>query len=104
MSVWTRSLAIGLFLSWVQGASAANGASTAKASPHTVPKTWDDALLATLEIPVASLGAGKKKHVPSEYYYRVPIRPVYKTYPVYAPGRDPKGYKEWLKKQEPKIV
>lgn len=72
--------------------------------PSGVPKTWDDALLASLEIPVATLGAGKKKHVSAEYYYRVPIRPIYKTYPVYAIGREPAGYQEWLKQQPPAIV
>ena len=68
-----------------------------------IPTTWDAAALATLEVshpdprysPVA---------VPVEYYYRVPVRPVYKTYPVYAPGREPEHYLEWLRKQEPHVT
>jgi hypothetical protein len=42
--------------------------------------------------------------VPVEYYYRVPVRPVYKSYPVYAPGREPAHYLEWLEKQEPEVI
>ena len=68
-----------------------------------VPKTWDDAAMASVEIPL-SYRAGSPKHVPAEYYYRIPVRPIYKQYPVYAPGREPKGYWEWLQKQEPIVV
>lgn len=68
-----------------------------------MPKTWDDAEMATLEIPLA-YPAGSPKHVPSDYYYRIPVRTIYKQYPVYAPGREPKGYWEWLQKQEPVVL
>ena len=68
-----------------------------------IPKTWDAGALASLEVshpdprysPVA---------VPVEYYYHVPVRPVYKTYPVYAPGREPAHYIEWLREQEPQVT
>ena len=68
-----------------------------------VPKTWDDAAMTSLEIPL-SYPAGSPKHVPGEYYYRIPVRPIYKQYPVYAPGREPKGYWQWLQKQEPVVL
>lgn len=68
-----------------------------------VPKTWDDAAMQTLEIPLAN-PAGSPKHAPAEYYYRIPVRPIYKQYPVYAPGREPAGYWDWLQKQEPVIL
>ncbi|MBK9706135.1 MAG: hypothetical protein IPO77_03755 [Acidobacteria bacterium] len=29
---------------------------------------------------------------------------IYKSYPIYAPGKEPPGYLEWLKKQEPQII
>ncbi|WP_433967100.1 hypothetical protein [Tunturiibacter gelidiferens] len=32
------------------------------------------------------------------------MRPIYKQYPVYAPGREPAGYMEWLKQQEPIVL
>src|SRR5262249_26931677 len=34
----------------------------------------------------------------------VPVKPIYKSYPVYAPGREPAGYLEWLEQLEPVIL
>jgi hypothetical protein len=68
-----------------------------------IPKTWDDAAVATLEIPLADPKASPI-HVSADYYYRIPERPIYQSYPVYAPGQEPAGYQEWLKQQEPKIA
>jgi UPF0288 family protein (methanogenesis marker protein 3) len=36
--------------------------------------------------------------------YRIPVRPVYKTYPVYHPAREPVGYWSWLQQQERQVV
>src|SRR5262249_46472942 len=36
--------------------------------------------------------------------YRMPVRPIYKSYPIYAPGKEPRGYFERLKQLEPEIV
>ncbi len=49
-------------------------------------------------------GSPRGKHVSADYYYRIPVRPTYKSYPVYAPGHEPPGYMDWLKQQEPQIV
>jgi hypothetical protein len=68
-----------------------------------IPKTWDAAALASLEVPHPAPRFSPVA-VPVEYYYRVPVRPVYKTYPVYAPGREPSHYIEWLEKQEPQLT
>jgi hypothetical protein len=69
----------------------------------TIPKTWDDEAMATLEVPLAN-PIGSPKHVSADYYYRIPVRPIYKSYPVYAPGHEPPGYMEWLKQREPVVV
>jgi hypothetical protein len=37
-------------------------------------------------------------------YNQLPTRVIYKSYPVYHPDREPKGYMEWLKQQEPEIL
>jgi hypothetical protein len=71
-------------------------------APH-IPKTWDDPEMANHEVPLA-YPAGSPKHVSSDYYYRIPVRPIYKSYKVYAPGREPAGYIEWLKHLEPVIL
>jgi hypothetical protein len=68
-----------------------------------IPKTWDDAAMATLEVPVAN-PIGSPKHVSADYYYKIPVRPIYRSYPVYAPGHEPPGYMDWLKQQEPEII
>jgi hypothetical protein len=68
-----------------------------------VPRTWNDAEIARHEIPLADPVASPK-HVSADYYYRIPVRPIYKGYPVYAPGHEPSGYMDWLKQQEPVII
>jgi hypothetical protein len=69
----------------------------------TIPRTWDDAAIATLEVPLAD-PVGSPKHVSAAYYYKMPVRPIYKEYPIYAPDDEPPGYMEWLKRQEPVIL
>jgi hypothetical protein len=68
-----------------------------------IPKTWDDAAMATIEVPLANAIASAK-HVSADYYYKIPVRPIYKMYPIYAPDREPKGYMDWLRQQEPVII
>src|SRR5262245_18252837 len=65
-----------------------------------IPKTWDEEALATLELPLPNTDASLK-YISVDYYYKMPVLPVYKTYPVYRVDREPKGYMEWLAKQEP---
>jgi hypothetical protein len=69
----------------------------------TIPKTWDDQALASLELPPAD-PAISRVHISADYYYRIPVRPIFKSYTVYAPGKEPPGYDEWLKQQEPETV
>ena len=67
------------------------------------PATWDDKAMNGVEVPLAN-PIGSPKHVSADYYYRIPVRPVYQQYPVYAPGREPAGYLEELKRKEPVII
>src|SRR6185369_13270508 len=68
-----------------------------------IPRTWDDDAMAKLEVPLAN-PIGSPKHASSDYYYRIPVAPIYKNYPVYVPGREPAGYFEWLTQQAPEVV
>lgn len=68
-----------------------------------IPKTWDGQGVAALEVPLAN-PAYSPVHVTSDYYYRMPARTIYKSYPIFAPGKGPAGYLDWLKEQEPEIV
>src|SRR5260221_4275606 len=69
----------------------------------TIPKTWDNEAVAALELPLAN-AAFSPVHVTSDYYYRMIARPIYKSYPIYAPDKEPPGYQDWLKLREPEIV
>ena len=71
--------------------------------PPPVPKVWDDEAMASLDLPLAG-GKVKLTHGLAADYYRVPARTIYKSYPVYAPGKEPPGYFEWLKQQEPEVA
>jgi len=79
------------------------GIAAAQTFEPTVPRTFDDQAMANVEIPLAVPDASPKQ-IPSKYYYGIPIRPVYKSYPVYHPSKEPAGYFEWLKKQEPYVA
>ena len=37
-------------------------------------------------------------------YYALKVRPIYRSYPVHAPGREPAGYRESLLRKEPEII
>jgi hypothetical protein len=88
---------------WSAGILVAAGGLAAAQGPPAIPRTWDDDEIARHEVPLAVPGASPK-HVTSDFYYRIPVRPIYKSYPVYAVGREPAGYFEWLKQQEPVVV
>jgi len=68
-----------------------------------IPRTWDDDAIRSLQIPLAD-PAASPKHITSEYYYRIPVRQIYKSYPVYRPDKEPAGYFDSLKTQNPEIV
>lgn len=68
-----------------------------------IPRTWDEASLATLDLPNAALDA-RPAHLPAAVYYALPAHTIYQGYPVYAPGREPAGYMKWMKKQTPRVL
>lgn len=69
----------------------------------TIPKTWDDVAMASVELPLATRGMTPVK-VSADFYYRIPVMKIYKSYPVYAPGKEPPDYIEFLRQQDPQIV
>ncbi|MFB3923026.1 MAG: hypothetical protein ACE145_14980 [Terriglobia bacterium] len=66
-----------------------------------IPQTWDD--LRSFDVPLADR-AHSPEEVSWDYYYRVPWRAIYRSYPVYAPGHEPPGYFESLRQQEPEVI
>jgi len=65
----------------------------------TVPKLWDEELLAHWATPVAGVNAMPSFRSPAEYY-AAPVDDT-RTYPVYHPDREPPGYLEGLARQGP---
>ncbi|HKA01333.1 MAG TPA: hypothetical protein VKE70_32690 [Candidatus Solibacter sp.] len=69
----------------------------------SIPRTWDDAAIESIELPLPA-SEYSPVHVRAEFYYQIPVRPIYKSYPIYAPGKEPSGYFEWMLQQEPEIA
>ncbi len=71
---------------------------TAKTSPLLgAPKIWDAKQLATWATPIAGVNATPNFYSEADYY-AAPLDNL-RTYPVYHPDFEPKGYREGLKKQ-----
>lgn len=84
-------------------AGPASAPAVAAAAP-SIPKVWDEAALRSLEVPLARPEASARYLVDADFYYRIPVRRVWKSYPIYHPSKEPAGYMDWLKKQEPEVV
>jgi hypothetical protein len=89
--IWT--IAVALF------ALSGTGAQTKPSVPRTLstPKLWDAKQLATWAVPIAGVNATPTFYSEEEYY-AAPVDNL-RTYPVYHPDREPKGYQAWLKQQ-----
>jgi hypothetical protein len=68
-----------------------------------IPIVWDPPELSQQDVPVA-VPAYSQSAVSADYYYRIPVTLVYKSYPVYAPGRAPGGYMEKLRRLAPELA
>jgi hypothetical protein len=69
----------------------------------SIPRAWDDAELAAWTIPPQAPGVFTV-YIPASRYYKIASPPIYKTYPIYHPAKEPAGYMDWLKQQEPQIA
>src|SRR2546427_5102821 len=90
-----------LVLIWVAGTlfmmisgSTAQTKSGSASQKIVVPKIWDSKQLATWATPVAGINATANFYSEEEYY-AAPVDNL-RTYPVYAPDKEPKGYREWM--------
>ena len=83
-------------------ALAALGAGEAAFHPD-IPKVWDDRAVETMEVPLAQRDRSPR-YMTSAEYYALKVRPIYRSYPAYAKGREPAGYLESLKEREPEII
>ena len=65
-----------------------------------IPAFWDTDLLHDYELPLAT-PSQSPTHVSRDYYYALAERPLFKSYPIYHPDREPAGYLERLRAAEP---
>lgn len=100
-TLWLMALISAAVALPVSGPAARGRQGAAPVGP--VPVAWDREALAELQVPLAN-AAYSPVHVAPDDYYRLPVRPIYKSYPIYAPGREPAGYVNWLQQQEPQVV
>jgi hypothetical protein len=68
-----------------------------------IPRTWERSAVDAMELPLAN-AQFSPVHIDQAAYYRIPERVIYKSYPVYAPGREPAGYMAWLTTVEPEMA
>jgi hypothetical protein len=68
-----------------------------------IPRVWDPEALEAFLIPLAHAPASPGT-MPPEDYERIPTAPIYRSYPIYHPDREPPGYLESLARVEPEIV
>jgi hypothetical protein len=83
--------------------------STAAFQPQ-IPKVWDDAEVAGMELPLAA-PAPPITNISASYYYSIPPVTIYKTYPYFKtypyplPSEKPfPEYWNWLEQQEPQAA
>jgi hypothetical protein len=75
-------------------------ATTASQPTVTIPEFWSEELLHDYELPLAT-PENTPKHISRDYYYALPERALYKSYPIYHPSREPAGYLEKLRTLDP---
>ena len=68
-----------------------------------IPRAWDDKAVHGLEVPLAQRDRSPR-YMSAEEYYKLKVRPIYRSYPAYAKGREPAGYLESLKQRDPEII
>ncbi|HEV8487793.1 MAG TPA: hypothetical protein VGV87_29900 [Blastocatellia bacterium] len=95
-----RSKVLFLALAWLSGFGLLGAGAQSRrelGNRIIVPKIWDAKQLATWATPVAGIGVPASFYSEAEYY-AAPVDNV-RTYPVYAPEKEPKGYRDWMRKQ-----
>ena len=63
------------------------------------PRLWTDEALSGWALPIAGVNATPSFYTEAEYY-AAPVDEL-RTYPVYLKGREPKGYRDSIRRQGP---
>jgi mono/diheme cytochrome c family protein len=100
-----RAAALLLVIVVALAVSEAPGPAAEAASVDTlqIPRLFDEEALRDFQLPLPNTDVHVEEISP-EYYYALRERVIHKTYPVYAPGREPPGYLDSLGTLEPATV
>lgn len=69
----------------------------------TIPRVWDDGAVKDFELPLVQRNRSPR-YMTADEYYKLRVRPIYRSYPVYVQGKEPPGYVESLKQLEPEVI
>src|SRR5690349_23337467 len=97
-----RLVNVALIYAAISGACS-SAQSTSDPPGAAIPRVWDEAELAAWTLPARTPGV-YTIHLRPELYYQIPVPPIYKSYPIYHPAKEPAGYLDWLRRQEPQVV
>ena len=86
----------------VAAAAGTHSQSPSGAFVPSIPRSWDDAAMSTLEVPLPHPDYSPKAVPPSTLPH--PGTADFRMYPVYVPGKEPKGYLTSLRQLAPEIV
>lgn len=98
-----RALASAAFLAVAISCAAAHprrSGATLDDEPVRAPRLWTEEALAGWATPLAGLGV-PPEFVSEKAYYAAPVDNL-RTYPVYHPAREPRGYREMLRSRGPR--
>ena len=79
------------------------GLGAAAQSGVVIPAFWDADLLHDYELPLAT-PAMSPTHVSRDYYYSLAERPLFRSYPIYHPDREPANYLDRLRAVDPERI
>jgi hypothetical protein len=68
-----------------------------------IPRTREKTAVDSMDLPLAK-PQFSPVHIDESAYYRIAERVIYKSYPVYVPGREPAGYMVRLKTVEQEVA
>src|SRR5207249_5156252 len=60
-----------------------------------IPQTWDGGVLQTLELPLADPKYSQVED-PWEYYYRIPVLPIFKSFPGFGTCHESAAFLVWI--------
>lgn len=94
-----------VFAGWVGLVAATADLAAQAPSPNEspIPRTWTDEAIAAFELPLAQPEFSPRQ-ISEDYYYALPKRMIWKSYPIYRPDREPDGYRDRLAALEPELA